>query len=309
MKWRVAFGIAVVVTLAIFHRPVEQAVSNSFSLLLNSPPPPDVILDAIQKGDLVQLQNIFKNPRVKTDMDLKGQTPLHAAIRANQLEIFNYLISRKADINKQNEQLMTPMQLAWNLRRYNIYRRLEELGAAFPKESMSFQKSQKDLMLDFIVAASKSDWDAALWIVDVEKFDIRTLNEDGTSAIYYVLAQKGPSAPTAQAALLRLLLDHGADPNTAISFKNETPVFFLLLAQSDENASLLFQELKKYSLDINKRDFCGRTMTQLLNNNLRFKNLLQQFLSAGGTADPGPFSSKEGCGLYANLERLFAINP
>ncbi len=71
------------------------------------------ILDAIKAGDLAKVQAMVeKDPRIVKEIGRNGRTVLFAAVAFRQLEITEYLISKGAEVNVQDDFHSTPLILA-----------------------------------------------------------------------------------------------------------------------------------------------------------------------------------------------------
>ena len=85
-------------------------------------PPEKQLQDAINAGDVEQVQKIIQNRTMLEQFYIGGDRPLHRATRANKPEVVRALLAAGADRDRINQALETPLDVALELKRFEIVR-------------------------------------------------------------------------------------------------------------------------------------------------------------------------------------------
>lgn len=174
------------------------------------------IHDAVRKNDFKTVRTLIaENPDLVHSRDSDGCTPLHDAAQYSVPEIVSFLVARGADVNARSRRGSTPL---WFTDDAEIAEILIEHGAKLTTDSNG------DTELDYAVQ------DQNLLLVDVlvkagGKLTFEQLAELGrTEEVSAALKEQRLTAVELAAALhaaafnghletVRVLLEHGADPN------------------------------------------------------------------------------------------------
>jgi ankyrin repeat protein len=149
---------------------------------------------AAESGDL-RLVSLLLASGVAVDVrDGAAQTALHCAASHGHLAVVQKLVARGAQVAARMQYGGTPLDLAAFGGHNDVARWLQDRGA----------------MADFTCLAALGDKAAVLKAIE-HGVDVNAPNTHGTSALYWAVHRRDPG-------LVRLLLKHGADPNTGDAF-------------------------------------------------------------------------------------------
>ena len=96
------------------------------------------IFDAVKTNDLGKVRALIGNdPGLVSSKDELGNTPLHTSAIAGSVPIAEYLLSKEADINAVNNQLMTPLHEAIYNKQEAVALLLIEKGADLNRQDMA----------------------------------------------------------------------------------------------------------------------------------------------------------------------------
>ena len=96
------------------------------------------IFEAVKRNDLAEVQILIGNdPGLISAKDDLGNTPLHTSAIVGSVLIADYLLSKGADINARNNQLLTPLHVAINNKQEASAIMLIEKGADVNLQDMA----------------------------------------------------------------------------------------------------------------------------------------------------------------------------
>ena len=93
------------------------------------PPSATALQRAIWKNDELTVRRLVRKPLALKECDIKGNGPLHYAIKKGNVELAQLLIAKGADVNCKNEDGVTPMHEAASLGRSDVVNILLVNGA------------------------------------------------------------------------------------------------------------------------------------------------------------------------------------
>ena len=161
-------------------------------------------LKALQNGhsDIVRLL-LDHNAKVDVhDLDDKGNTRLHFAVEKGYLEVAKVLLEHNADVNCQNNHGSTPLLIASELGRLDVVQLLLDHNA-----DVYLCDSDGDTPLH--CAAFGGHFEITLLLLKLN-VEVNSRNAKGSTPLHFA-SMGSRRLPQGSAAIVRLLLDHGAD--------------------------------------------------------------------------------------------------
>jgi uncharacterized protein len=159
--------------------------------------------DAIQSGNKAAIRALLKDPAAVKAADGDGTTPLHWAVRADDLETSQLLVKAGASATAANRYGVTPLSLAAMNGNATIVQLLLASGA---DANAVVSNGQTVLM----IAARTGSVDAVRALVDKGANVNARESQLGETALMWAASEN-------QSAVVRLLIDRGADINARSS--------------------------------------------------------------------------------------------
>lgn len=157
---------------------------------------------AIQKGDLSQVESLIKKG---ANIEARGEhdfTPLHTAAHGRNIEIVRYLVSKGADVNAVKKAGNAGTPIGWAILNDDL------VMAKFLKEHGA-KVSQKFWPSELWKAIRTGNPEMVEWVLEQEGINPNLPDEvDGDTALHQaVREQEGPNLQ-----IVQILLKHKADP-------------------------------------------------------------------------------------------------
>lgn len=170
------------------------------------------IAKAIRDRDMILFRKILESsPAAAHARDDAGNQPIHWAVMTRQPEMIDELLARGADINARRPDGARPIQLTNGDYSYRGWRDVPQEVALKPND-IYLHLVSKGAYVDICMAALKGDEKRVRALLDTDPSLANKVSE-------YVTYYPGSGAPLKNAALaghihiVKLLLEHGADPN------------------------------------------------------------------------------------------------
>jgi ankyrin repeat protein len=177
-----------------------------------SSPQGEVIAAAIRERSLAKVQSLLDaRPELLHAPDERTNQPIHWAVMTRQLDMIDELLARGANIEAQRADGARPIQLANGDYVYRGWRDVPKDVAATPRQVIDHLRT-RGANCDLCTASYIGDADRVRELLDQ---DPSLANRPSDYITYYACA--GTPLKNAAAAghleIVKLLLDHGADPN------------------------------------------------------------------------------------------------
>ncbi len=167
---------------------------------------------AIRERNLAQVRSLLDaSPELLHAGDGRSNMPIHWAVMTRQIEIIDELLSRGADINATRFDGARPIQLASGDYHYRGWRDVPQDWPTTPAQIIAHLRA-RGAYVDICTACHIGDLERVRQLLEQ---DPRLANRVSEYVTYYL----GSGAPLKNAAaqghieIVKLLLEHGADPN------------------------------------------------------------------------------------------------
>ncbi len=194
------------------YREMEQLLAKNYAEVQNASPRGEVAAAAIRARDPEQLRKILDaEPELLHVGDERGNQPIHWAAMTRQPAVIDELLARGAEVNARRFDGARPIHLVNGDYHYRGWRDVPKEVTIKPLEVLAHLRS----------CGAYVDICTACFIGDIDRVR-ELLTEDASLAnrlSEYVTYYVGSGAPLKNAAarghieIVKLLLEHGADPN------------------------------------------------------------------------------------------------
>ncbi len=191
---------------------MQALLARALAGRLNSQPQGEAIAAAIRERSLAKVKSMLDAaPDLLHAPDERTNQPIHWAVMTRQLDMIDELVARGADINAPRADGARPIQLANGDYMYRGWRDVPKDVATTPRQVIDHLRA-RGAYCDICTAAYLGD---AVRIRELLDLDRSLANRPSPYVTYY--ACSGTPLKNAAAAghleIVKLLLDHGADPN------------------------------------------------------------------------------------------------
>ena len=191
---------------------MEQLLAQTLETEFNASLQGEPVALALREHDLRRMGELLDARPELVDKGDKGSSqPIHWATMTRQLDAIDELLQRGADVNAQRMDGARPIHLTNGDYSYRGWRDVPRGWATTPAEVLTHLKA-RGALIDLPTACHTGDIDQ---VRELLRQDPSRANRIGEHEGYYL----GAGAPLSNAAavgrmdIVRLLLDHGADPN------------------------------------------------------------------------------------------------
>jgi len=191
---------------------MEQLLTETLDKRFNASPKGEPVASALREHDLKGMRELLDaQPELVAKGDKRSNRPIHWATMTRQLEAIDELLRRGADINAQRMDGARPIHLTNGDYFYRGWRDVPRDWPVAPEQVMAHLKA-RGAFIDLPTACHTGDIER---VRELLRQDPSLANKVGEHEGYYL----GAGAPLSNAAavgridIVRLLLNHGADPN------------------------------------------------------------------------------------------------
>ena len=191
---------------------MERMLVDTLETRFNASPKGEPVAEALRNHDLERMRRLLDaQPDLIDKGDKRSNQPIHWATMTRQLEAIDELVRRGADLNARRPDGARPIHLTNGDYFYRGWRDVPRFWPVSPSQVMAHLKAL-GAVIDLPTACHTGDIDR---VRELLRQDPSLANKVGSHEGYYL----GAGAPLSNAAavgrmdIVRLLLDHGADPN------------------------------------------------------------------------------------------------
>jgi ankyrin repeat protein len=191
---------------------MERLLAHTLEEKFNASPKGEPVAQALRNHDLSAVRDLLDGqPSLLAKGDSRSNQPIHWATMTRQLDAIDELLSRGADINSRRMDGAQPIHLTNGDYFYRGWRDVPRDWPITPAHVMSLLVS-RGAIIDLPTACHTGN---IARVHELLRQDPSAANRVGGHEGYYL----GAGAPLSNAAaaghidIVRLLLDHGADPN------------------------------------------------------------------------------------------------
>lgn len=191
---------------------LEQILEDRIARLQRASPRGEPVAQAIRQGDLAEMRRLLDAaPELLHVGDLRSNQPIHWAVMTRRLDLIDELLSRGADINAPRFDGARPIQLTNGDYTFRGWRDVPHDWPTSPEEVLAHLRA-RGADCDLCTACFIGDLDRVRELLDRDPSLANRVSD-------YVSYYPGSGSPLKNAAtqghleIVRLLLQHGADPN------------------------------------------------------------------------------------------------
>lgn len=261
---------------------IEKAIQDRYGPLLDA----DNIRQAVLEGDTKRVQALLaENPERVRQVDAVGNTPLHIATASNNLEMVRVLVENGAPIDARNGDGRTPSIVAlFGLHRY-------------------WRNETKPEIIDYLLR-NGAVYTTLIAAAIGDEMHVRAMLEaDSSQANEADPSHRRPLSAAVSGghtAIVRLLLEHGADPNAKESICQGGLSLYIAAANGDiEIVRLLLEHgaVPEYWVDSS-----GDAMYAA--HSRGHQRIVQMMYAYGGTMELQVYSAHHRIDVIAEILRL-----
>lgn len=208
----IALGDIIEVARDRGYAEMEQLLQSTFASLHGASSKGEAVAAAIRERDLPKVRRLLdESPDLLHAGDRRSSQPIHWAVMARQIDIVDELLARGADINARRQNGARPIQLTNGDYHYRGWRDVPKDVSTSPNEVYRHLVA-RGAYVDIGMACATGDLNRVRELLDKDPSLANRVDEYNS---YYVGcgAPMKNGAGAGHIAIVRLLLDRGADPN------------------------------------------------------------------------------------------------
>jgi ankyrin repeat protein len=191
---------------------IERLLEAAFAERFGASPRGEPVAAAIRARNLPEVRRLLDtSPELLHAGDGGSSQPIHWAVMTRQLDLIDELLGRGADIDARRADGARPIQLTNGDYSYRGWRDVPEDVTSTPRQVLD-HLIQRGAQVDISTAASLGDLARVRALLEADP----SLANRAVDYVSYYAASGTPlrnAAARGHLEIVRLLLDHGADPN------------------------------------------------------------------------------------------------
>jgi len=172
----------------------------------------EAVAEAIREHDLLKVRGLLDaSPELLHAGDASSNRPIHWAVMTRQLDMMDELLARGADINAQRQDGARPIQLTNGDYNFRGWRDVAQDWPTTPAQVLAHLRA-RGAYVDICTACHIGELERVRELLDEDP----TLANRVSAYVTYYLGSGAPLKNAAAAGhleIVKLLLEHGADPN------------------------------------------------------------------------------------------------
>jgi ankyrin repeat protein len=191
---------------------MEKLLEAKYANLHGASPKGEPVAAAIRERDLTKVKGLLAAaPELLHAGDGRGNQPIHWATMTRQPDMIDELLTRGADVNARRQDGARPIQLTNGDYHFRGWRDVPQDWPVTPAQVLALLRA-RGAYVDVCTAAGIGDLERVRELLDQDPSLANRASE-------YIAYYHGSGAPLKSAAarghidIVRLLLEHGADPN------------------------------------------------------------------------------------------------
>ena len=172
----------------------------------------EAVAEAIREHDLPKVRGLLDaNPELLHAGDASSNRPIHWAVMTRQFDMIDELLARGADINAPRQDGARPIQLTNGDYNFRGWRDVAQDWPTTPAQVLAHLRA-RGAYVDICTACQIGELDRVRELLDEDP----TLANRVSAYVTYYLGSGAPLKNAAAAGhleIVKLLLEHGADPN------------------------------------------------------------------------------------------------
>ena len=200
------FGIFSIIFLGC----VQFAPAMELPLNLRAQQTNDILFKACNKGNIGLVKHLIENNCVHINIEGPQKfTPLHVASLYGHINLVEYLLEKKADVNAKNAQDITPLHLACKNKSYDLVEYLIEKGA-------DIDAKNNEQLTPLFVACEEGELRIVKYLVEKQHADLGAKNCNKDTLLHTACGY-------GHLHIVEYLINKGADVN-AKNYDQMTPL-------------------------------------------------------------------------------------